>query len=541
MKKLLKSAFSLALAFMLVFSLGTSAFAQEWDIAVGNITVSADTGGQTVSQGGGAATPDEAPIITGSSGEYTVTISASEGATADVTLSGVTIASDSAAPISVEGEGSVNIKLAGGNALASMAADHAGIEKSEESSLTISDNGGKADSLIVIGGENSAGIGGGNGKSGTNITITGGTIHACSDFGEDGRGAGIGGGAGGDGTDISISGGNVTACSGAGAGIGGGAGGNGTDITISGGVTDAKSSEGGAGIGGGAGGNGTDITISGGNVTASGSGMSTHVDDENTTTVTCGAGIGGGSPKANATGGYSGGNAKNISISGGTVNAQGYIGGAGIGGGAFSVTDHNTETITASKSGTCENVSISGSADVTAIAGNGHENKSGLKYMAAGTPIGSGANGAIPGKAVTPDTSKLNTKGKLVLMQDISTILETIIGTYVEPVVPEASAPDDSSAEETSSSASASLSAQYYVVEGEEQAWLTGSADGLCFKLSSDKVIKVLIDGEEVEFELNESGEIVISSEVLQTLEAGEHEIEFIFADGSCKTKFTVK
>ena len=526
MKKLLKSAVSLALAFMLVFSLGTSAFAQEWDIAVGNITVSADTGGQTVSQGGGAATPDEAPIITGSSGEYTVTISASEGATADVTLSGVTIGSVSAAPISVEGSGNVNIELDKGNILVSSGDNsHAGLEKSEESSLTISDDNDTAGILHALSEGGGAGIGGAAGANGTNITITGGTVEGGSfTVGEDtmhgdGGGAGIGGGAGGNGSNITIKGGNVTA--------------NGS--------TDDDIICCGAGIGGGAGGNGTDITITGGNVTANGGRIWSQDTEENTRTVTCGAGIGGGSPKANANGGYSGGNAKNISISGGTVNAQGRYGAAGIGGGAFSVTDCDARTITDAKSGACENVSISGSADVTAIAGNGHENKSGLKYMAAGTPIGSGANGAIPGKAVTPDTSKLNTKGKLVLMQDISTILETIIGTYVEPVVPEASAPDDSSAEETSSSASASLSAQYYVVEGEEQAWLTGSADGLCFKLSSDKVIKVLIDGEEVEFELNESGEIVISSEVLQTLEAGEHEIEFIFADGSCKTKFTVK
>lgn len=37
------------------------------------------------------------------------------------------------------------------------------------------------------------------------------------------------------------------------------------------------------------------------------------------------------------------------------------------------------------------------------------------------------------------------------------------------------------------------------------------------------------------------NGEILIPSEVLEALEAGEHEIEFIFADGSCKTEFTIK
>ncbi len=82
--------------------------------------------------------------------------------------------------------------------------------------------------------------------------------------------------------------------------------------------------------------------------------------------------------------------------------------------------------------------------------------------------------------------------------------------------------------------------AKYFVVDGEEQEWTKGSADGLTFKLNSEDVIKVLIDGVEVEFTV-ENGKIVISAEVLEALEAGEHEIEFVFADGSCKTVFTVK
>ena len=81
--------------------------------------------------------------------------------------------------------------------------------------------------------------------------------------------------------------------------------------------------------------------------------------------------------------------------------------------------------------------------------------------------------------------------------------------------------------------------AKYYVVEGKEQEWTKGSADGLKFELNSDKVVKVLIDGVEVEFTV-ENGEIVIAPEVLEALEAGEHEIEFIFDDGSCKTTFVI-
>ncbi len=84
------------------------------------------------------------------------------------------------------------------------------------------------------------------------------------------------------------------------------------------------------------------------------------------------------------------------------------------------------------------------------------------------------------------------------------------------------------------------LSAKYYVVDGKGQEWTKGSADGLKFELNSDKVVKVLIDGVEVEFTV-ENGEIVIAAEVLEALEAGEHEIEFVFDDGSCKTEFIIK
>ncbi len=84
------------------------------------------------------------------------------------------------------------------------------------------------------------------------------------------------------------------------------------------------------------------------------------------------------------------------------------------------------------------------------------------------------------------------------------------------------------------------LFAKYYVVDGKGQEWTKGSADGLKFELNSDKVVKVLIDGVEVEFTV-ENGEIVIAAEVLEALEAGEHEIEFVFDDGSCKTEFIIK
>lgn len=126
-----------------------------------------------------------------------------------------------------------------------------------------------------------AGIGGGQRKSASNITISGGIIYATG--AEEGSylyygkikngwqsGAGIGGGYSGAGSNITITGGQVIAngsCSGA--GIGGGFGDTGSNITISGGCVTAIGDDG-AGIGGGYGENGSDIVISGGSVYADG-------------------------------------------------------------------------------------------------------------------------------------------------------------------------------------------------------------------------------------------------------------------------------
>ncbi len=86
-----KKIVSTLLALLLLASLPVSALAATWDIGNGDITVNAGSGGQTVTQGGGAAVPDNAPVITGSSKENTVTINAEKDQTANVTLSGVNI------------------------------------------------------------------------------------------------------------------------------------------------------------------------------------------------------------------------------------------------------------------------------------------------------------------------------------------------------------------------------------------------------------------------------------------------------------------
>ena len=262
-----KKIVSTLLALLLLASLPVSAHAATWDIGKGDITVNAESGGQTVRQGGGAAIPDSAPVITGTSKENNVTINADSGQTASVTLSGVNIdvRDKGKAAVSTTGEGNVSIELNGGSTLRS-GYEHAGLEKNNGGSLTIADED-KNGKLTAWGGQQGAGIGGGSGKDGSNIFITGGGVNAIGGL----AAAGIGGGIGGNGSNITISGGKVGATNGLnGAGIGGGQHGSGSNITISGGEVNAIGGKNGAGIGGGHTGDGSDIIISGGEVSASG-------------------------------------------------------------------------------------------------------------------------------------------------------------------------------------------------------------------------------------------------------------------------------
>ena len=262
-----KKIVSTLLALLLLASLPVSAHAATWDIGKGDITVNAESGGQTVRQGGGAAVPDSAPVITGTSKENNVTINADSGQTASVTLSGVNIdvRDKGKAAVSTAGEGNVSIELNGGSTLRS-GYEHAGLEKNNGGSLTIADED-KNGKLTAWGGQQGAGIGGGSGKDGSNIFITGGGVNAIGGL----AAAGIGGGLGGNGSNITISGGKVGATNGLnGAGIGGGQHGSGSHITISGGEVNAIGGKNGAGIGGGHTGDGSDIIISGGEVSASG-------------------------------------------------------------------------------------------------------------------------------------------------------------------------------------------------------------------------------------------------------------------------------
>ena len=228
---------------------------------------------QYVQQGNNEAQQRGNLQITTDGGRTDNTLTIEGGTTgAKVTLSNVNINASGAA-VSVSGD--VELIISGTNTLHS-GTNHAGVEKIDNGTLTISGSG----TLEAYGGQGGAGIGSGSQKGCSNIVIESGTITARG--GE--WGAGIGSGNVGNrpgvlgGSNITINDGDVTAYGGSeAAGIGGGLKGNGKDITINGGTVHAESGGGEkvAAIGGGrVNGVGKNIQITGGNVTVkSGTGV----------------------------------------------------------------------------------------------------------------------------------------------------------------------------------------------------------------------------------------------------------------------------
>ena len=215
LKSALRRGVAAAVIAGIVVSSGIPAYAAQWDIADGNITVKAgDAEGTNRVTQGEKDVEDTDTVITGESKENTVTIDTSKG-NVDVTFDDLKIdASDKGeAAVRVEGNGDATIELDGKNELKS-GGYNAGLEKNgheSEGTLTIKDDKGKDGSLTAEGGDNGgAGIGGGMESTGSNIKITGGTIEAVGGEGA----AGIGGGVYGSGRDIEISGGKVSATGG---------------------------------------------------------------------------------------------------------------------------------------------------------------------------------------------------------------------------------------------------------------------------------------------------------------------------------------
>ena len=346
---------SAIIALLLVVNLSVTAFAAEWYLEDGDITVSAGDSGQTVSQGSSTGVADNAPVIkqrdSSKTTDSTITISTSDNATANVTIQDINISSTGDA-IDV-GSSSANITLEGDNKIYSESG----------SALHVSDG----DVTITGSGSLKAEIGdyednyNDNAKIGSHededmsgkIHITGSATVTTEDDREDdfyGDGAGIGSGYNG----------NMSG-----------------SITIDENAkVNAFSQEDGAGIGSGEGGNMSDsgsITISGNAQVTAGSGWD-------------GAGIGTGKSdddpqKSEMSGTITiGGNAK--------VTAWSETGGAGIGSGEDG-----------SVSGT---ITIGGSAQVT--AGSDDD----------GAGIGAGDDGSITstGRIILRDSAKVKAIGE---------------------------------------------------------------------------------------------------------------------------------
>lgn len=208
LKSALRRGVAAAVIAGIVVSSGIPAYAIQWNIADGDITVEAgDEGTNRVTQGKTIEQEDRDTVITGKSKEHTVTIDTS-GGKVDVTFDDLKIdvsgkkegdgsgdgpIDKSNAAVTVQGNGDVTIELDGDNELKS-GSGNAGLEKNKHESkgtLTIKDDKGKDGSLTAEGGDDGAGIGGGKESTGSNITIRGGTIEAVGGS----NAAGIGDGA----------------------------------------------------------------------------------------------------------------------------------------------------------------------------------------------------------------------------------------------------------------------------------------------------------------------------------------------------------
>ncbi|MGE5389494.1 MAG: putative Ig domain-containing protein [Deltaproteobacteria bacterium] len=206
-------------------------------------------------------------IITGTGTETTNTIKVNSNlGNVNITLNGVRIIA-SACAFEIGSASAVDLCLMSTNYLSS-GGSYPGLAVGFRSSLQITE--ASTGSLEVIGGNMSAGIGGGFCINAGDITINGGRVIATATN----RAAGIGGGYGSICGDITINGGIVTGNGSEGAGIGSGPGSSYfNNVTINGGIVTASSNNGGAGIGSGSTGYCNNVTINGGNVTANSNGI----------------------------------------------------------------------------------------------------------------------------------------------------------------------------------------------------------------------------------------------------------------------------
>ena len=173
--------------------------------------------------------------------DATTNIKIAENATVtlkDVTINGTNVDDDAYKHAGITCAGTATIKLEGTNSVKGFHGNYPGIYVPDGKTLTIQGTG----SLTASSNGSGAGIGGGNGISCGNITISGGTVTATGGYGC----AGIGGGFSGTCGTITISGGTITATGGElAAGIGSGYWNDASGtITITSGVTSVKATAG---------------------------------------------------------------------------------------------------------------------------------------------------------------------------------------------------------------------------------------------------------------------------------------------------------
>ena len=250
----------------MLITLAAPAFAKEWYIEDGNITVKAgDTKGTNkVSQGESTDVPDTDTVITNrekNASSNTVTIETNDkNDKVEVTLKDVNIdtSSRNKAAVSVTGEGDTNIKLNGDNALKSDIY-RSGIYGNGSGSLTISGGDGiwsgggvtiSGGSTVTANGGNGGSLVGGDGiRSGGGLTVSDGTVTAKGGNGDSKDGYG------GDGIRsggvVTISGNTVNAAGGYGGKVGGYGICSFDRVAISGGTVEAAGGNGSTGGGSG--------------------------------------------------------------------------------------------------------------------------------------------------------------------------------------------------------------------------------------------------------------------------------------------------
>lgn len=184
---MMRKVLSVAMALLLVCAMPLSVLADEWDLAVGDITVSVnESGTQNVEQNAASREDSNPTISSGSQTSNTITVSTAEGQTANITIDNVNINADSGNGIDV-GDSNLNLTVKGENTINTSGTNDAAIHVSS-GDLTITGDG----KLDVTSVEDAAAIGSDNGENMSgDITIQGkATVNATS--GDDGAGIGSG-------------------------------------------------------------------------------------------------------------------------------------------------------------------------------------------------------------------------------------------------------------------------------------------------------------------------------------------------------------